>query len=68
MSLPEFREAIAASLVIFNDKRPAGRPTSRPSTPVESPVPALRRGMKAVHPQEEIRTTGQHFGIWLENS
>lgn len=73
LNLPQFREEIAAGLLLYNEKRSVGRPSSRPTTPrpttpVENLVPELRRGMKAVHPVDETRfDLDNHFGIWLDS-
>lgn len=37
LTLPQFREKIAAGLVAYSDKRAVGRPSSRPSTPTTPP-------------------------------
>lgn len=70
--LPEFREKIAAALVTYTEKRPVGRPSSRPSTPT-SPLPSdpcnLKLGQKAKHPVDDIRFDGLYHPVsMLENT
>lgn len=68
LQLPEFREAIAASLVVYSDKRVIGRPSTVEKTRSHSPQPGPSKiGKKANHPVEDIRYDGQsHFPIWLD--
>lgn len=62
LQLPQFREEIAAGLVVYQEKKKIGRPST--STPQAS-----SSSHKANHPVADTRYDGfDHFPIWLSKT
>lgn len=68
--LSQFQEKIVAGLISLTEKRPVGRPPSRPSPQTTPPLPCnLKPGQRAKHPVEDVRYDGlgHHAPIMLTN-
>ncbi|XP_049304996.1 piggyBac transposable element-derived protein 1-like isoform X1 [Bactrocera dorsalis] len=66
LQLPRFREAVAASLITYQERRPFGRQKTVTSTVGNIEPSNSGVGQKSKHPVHEVRYDGQdHFPIWL---